>query len=54
MRLKEEDANKEGEVKRNLPQRIQNYLSGGCKVDESELQAHVSSVMNTIIFPSNK
>jgi hypothetical protein len=54
MRLKEEDENKEDEVKRNLSQRLPNYLPGGSKLDKSELQAFVSSVMNTIIFPSNK
>jgi hypothetical protein len=54
MRLKEEDENKESEMKRNLPRRIQNSLPGGSKEDESELQALVSSLMNTIIFPSNK
>jgi hypothetical protein len=54
MRLKEEDENKEGEAKRNLPQRIHNYLPGGSKEDKSELQALVSSVTKTIIFPSNK
>jgi hypothetical protein len=41
MRLKEEDENKEGEVKRNLPRRIENYLPGGSKEIDSELQALV-------------
>lgn len=41
-------------MKRNLPQRIQNYLPGGSKEDESELQALVSAVMNMLIFPSDK
>ena len=41
-------------VKWSLPRRIRNYLPGGSKEEESELQALVSSVMNTIIFLSNK
>jgi len=52
--LKEENEDKRDEVKRTLTQRVQIYLPGGSKEDESELQALVSSVMNTIIFPSNK
>lgn len=54
MILKEENEDKRDEVKRTLTQRVQIYLPGGSKEDESELQALVSSVMNTIIFPSNK
>lgn len=56
MGLKEENENEEGEVKRNLPQRTQNYeyLPRGSKEDESELHTLGSSLVNTIIFPSNK